>query len=91
MRLIVLALTFVFSCTAIGFAGQVSATLIPDGMYSVKVEKVKSRTAMAIEMENGLHVDVQAAAHTSVSFDGVPKNGRLKIMIVEGQVVGVVR
>ncbi|MDP9017941.1 MAG: hypothetical protein M3N19_06455 [Candidatus Eremiobacteraeota bacterium] len=91
MRHFIIALVFVFNCTAIATAGQVSATLIPDGLYSVKVEKVKSRTVIAVEMENGLHVEVQAAAHTNVSFEGVAKNGRLKIMIVEGQVVGVVR
>jgi hypothetical protein len=34
---------------------------------------------------------VHATTLTNVSFNKVPKNGRIKIQIIEGQVVGVVK
>lgn len=91
MRRIIFALLMCLSCTAVAVAADVSATLIPDGLYSVTVDKVKSPTSMSVVMQNGLHVEVKAASHTSVSFDGLPKNGHVKIQIIEGQVVGVVK
>lgn len=91
MRRVIFALLISLSSTGIGAAADVSATLVPDGFYSVTVEQVKTPKTMSVTMQNGLHVDVHAAAHTNVSFDKVPKNGHIKIQIIEGQVVGVVK
>lgn len=91
MRRVLFALLVSLSCTGLGAAANVSATLIPDGFYPVTVEQVKTSTTMSVTMQNGLHVDVRAAAHTTVSFDKLQKNGHIKIQIVEGQVVGVVK
>jgi len=65
--------------------------MIPDGMYSVKVKAVKSPLVMTVTMERNLDVEVRAAAHTAVSFSNLSKDAHVRIMIVEGQVVGVVK
>lgn len=69
----------------------VSASMIPDGMYPVTVKSVKSPLVMTVTMEHNLEVEVRAASHTAVTFSNLSKDAHVRIMIVEGQVVGVVK
>ena len=63
-------------------AGQVDATMIPDGTYTVKVETVKDASHIVVMMTNG--VETTLAAKNTTNFLTVKPNDTLKISLIKG-------
>lgn len=62
----------------------VDASLIPDGTYVAKVEKVNDAQHVTILMENGVETTVTAA--NSVDFGKVTPNSTIKLSLIKGKV-----
>lgn len=65
-------------------AAVVDATLIPDGTYVVKVEKVTDPQHLLVAMNNGMETNLVAAG--SMTFAKVKVDDTIKISIVKGKV-----
>ena len=86
LRLLLTAL-LVMSCAANARAAKVDAKLVPDGLYTVTVEKVIDSEHLTVKMENGVEVDLKAASHT-VTFSN-QTSSRVKIYLMQGEIVSV--
>lgn len=64
-------------------AAEMDATLVPDGTYTVKVEKVDA-AKMTILMQNGVETTVTAAG--SADFSKLHAAQTVKISMVKGKV-----
>ncbi len=62
----------------------VDASLIPDGTYVVKVEKVDDTQHVTVVMNNGIETTLPATG--SVNFGNVKANETIKISVVKGKV-----
>ena len=69
---------------SLAFAASIDATLVPDGTYVVKVEKVQDASHAVVMMDNG--VETTLVATGSVSFGSVKANDTMKITIIKGKV-----
>ncbi|HTZ54262.1 MAG TPA: hypothetical protein VMB20_04305 [Candidatus Acidoferrum sp.] len=69
---------------SVASAAVVDASLVPDGQYTVKVEKVQDAQHMLVMMQNG--VEVVLVAQGSVDFSKCTVNETIKISIVKGKV-----
>ena len=69
---------------AISSAASVDATLVPDGTYVVKVEKVQDSQHVMVLMDNG--VETTLTAQGSVDFSKVKPNATIKISVIKGRV-----
>lgn len=65
-------------------AGTVAASLVPDGTYTVKIEKVQDAQHIVVRMENGL--ETMLAAKGSVDFSKVKNNDTVRISVIAGRV-----
>ena len=65
------------------FAEAVDASLIPDGTYTVKVEKSDAQH-ITVVMNNG--VETTLTANYGIDFSKVKPNATLKISVVKGHV-----
>jgi hypothetical protein len=81
------ALLFAFGMGP-AMAAKVDATLVPDGTYSAKIERVRDGIHATMLMGNGMEVDATAARHT-VTF--TPDLANVKVSFVEGQIVALSR
>lgn len=75
----------VLLCSAPAFAAKINASLIPDGNYTITVEKVVDASHIAARMDNGVEVDLKAAKATVVFSNTTPP--RIKVFMVQGEVV----
>ena len=66
------------------FAATVDASMVPDGTYVVKVQKVEDPSHMTVQMNNG--VETTLTAKGSASFAQVKPNDTVKVSIVSGKV-----
>ena len=64
------------------FAATVDATMIPDGTYVVKVEKVQDSQHALVLMQNG--VETTIVARSNIDFNKVKANDTLKISLIKG-------
>lgn len=64
------------------FAATVDATLIPDGTYVVKVEKVQDSQHVLVMMQNG--VETTLVARSNIDFSKVKANDLIKISLIKG-------
>ena len=64
-------------------AAVVDASLIPDGNYTVKVEKVQDAQHALVMMQNG--VETVLVASGGVDFTKVKSNDTIKVSIVKGK------
>lgn len=69
---------------AIATAATVDATLIPDGTYVVKVEKVEDAQHATVMMNNGIETILLATG--GASFSKVKASDTIKVSIVKGKV-----
>jgi hypothetical protein len=69
---------------SIAFAAAVDASLVPDGTYVVKVEKVEDAQHALVMMDNG--VETTLVATGSVNFSTVKPNDTVKISLIKGRV-----
>ena len=69
---------------SLAYAATVDASLVPDGTYTVKVEKVQDSQHALVMMANG--VETVLVAQGSVDFSKVSSNETLKISLIKGKV-----
>lgn len=63
-------------------AATVDATLIPDGTYVVKVERVQDAQHVVVIMQNGMETTL--TARNATDFNRVKANDTLKISLIKG-------
>lgn len=85
MRFIMIPALFalVALAPAMASAALVDASLVPDGSYVVKVEKVQDSQHLLVMMANGVETTLVAQG---VDFSKVKANDTLKISLVRGKV-----
>lgn len=83
-RFALLALIATLAAPATALASAIDASLIPDGTYVVKVEKVEDAQHVTVVMNNGVETTLSATG--SVSFGKVKSNDTIKVSIVKGKV-----
>lgn len=66
------------------FASTVDASMIPDGTYVVKVEKVQDPAHILVMMQNG--VETTLASRSGSDFLRVKANDTLKVSLIKGVV-----
>lgn len=67
-------------------AASVDATTIPDGTYTVKVEKLIDAKHVQVVMDNGSETTL-TAGRSSVDFSKVQPNDQLKLSLIKGTVM----
>lgn len=65
-------------------AGTVDASLVPDGTYTVKVEKVQDAQHIVVRMENGIETTLSAKG--SIDFSKVKNNDMVRVSVISGRV-----
>lgn len=65
-------------------AASMDASLIPDGTYTCKVEKVNDAQHVTVVMNNGIETTLVATG--SVSFSKVKANDTIKVSVLKGKV-----
>lgn len=83
-RVSLLALAAALCIPAAASAATISASLIPDGTYVVKVEQVNDASHLTVKMDNGMETTL--AATGSVSFAKVKANDTIKVSVIKGKV-----
>ncbi len=88
MRKTVLSLGLVAALVipGIAMAGTIDATLIPDGTYTVKVDKVVDAKHIFVSMDNGSQTTM-AAGRPNVDFSKVNAGDSLKMSTLKGTVL----
>ena len=84
LSLAAVAAAVVFPTVAL--AAQIDATLIPDGTYTVKVEKVIDSKHIQAAMDNGAETTLSAGRET-VDFGKVKPGDSVKLSLIKGQVM----
>lgn len=67
-------------------ANTIDASLIPDGTYTVKVEKVSDNKHIEVTMDNGADT-VLAAGRDSVDFSKLKVGDSVKLSLIKGNVM----
>jgi len=65
-------------------AAAIDASLVPDGTYVVKVEKVEDAQHVLVMMDNG--VETTLVATGGIDFSKVKANDSVKVSLVKGKV-----
>jgi len=65
-------------------ATTVSDSLIPDGTYVAKVEKVDDAQHLTVKMSNGIETTLEARG--SVNFSKVKADDTVKVSVISGKV-----
>jgi type 1 fimbria pilin len=79
------ALVFACSVPLAAAASTVSPSSIPDGTYTVTVEKVVDAKHVQVKMDNGSDTMLSAGKPT-VDFSKVQPNDQLKLSVIAGAV-----
>lgn len=67
-------------------ANTIDATLIPDGTYTVKVEKVVDNKHIQVTMDNGAETTL-SAGRDSVDFGKIKPSDSVKLSLIKGSVM----
>ena len=67
-------------------ANAVDASLIPDGTYTVKVEKIVDSKHVQVQMDNGTETTLPAG-RDSVDFGKAKPGDQLKLSLIKGAVM----
>lgn len=67
-------------------AATVDATTIPDGTYTVKVEKILDAKHIQVVLDNGSETTL-SAGRDRVDFSKVQPNDQLKLSLIKGTVM----
>ncbi len=83
-----LVLTFALASLAplASAAALVAAAQIPDGTYTVKVEKVIDSKHVLVVLDNGNETTL-GAGRDSVDFSKVQQNDQIKLSLIKGTVM----
>ncbi len=81
------ALAVALAAPSVAFAANtIDATLIPDGTYTVKVEKVVDAKHIQVTMDNGAEATLPTG-RDSVDFGKVKPGDQVKLSLIKGQVM----
>ncbi len=80
----ILVLAAAIAAPISALANTVDASLVPDGTYVVKVERVMDAQHVTVRMDNG--IETTLAAKGSVDFLRVKTNDTMQISVVQGKV-----
>ncbi len=80
----VFALALLAPATAL--AASIEASLIPDGTYTVKVQRVIDAKHMLVTMDNGAETTL-SAGRDSVDFSKCKQNDQVKLSLIKGTVM----
>lgn len=84
-RTLVTGLFAVLTLTpAFALAATIDASLIPDGTYTVKVEKVADAQHATVLMDNGAETTLTATG--SADFSKIKANETIKVSVIKGKV-----
>lgn len=67
-------------------ANTIDASLIPDGTYTVKVEKVTDSKHMQVTMDNGAET-ILGAGRDTVDFSKIHVGDSVKLSLIKGNVM----
>ena len=82
-----LALIGAFAYPAVAIAGtMVAASTIPDGTYTVKVERIVDPKHVVVALDNGNETTL-GAGRDSVDFTKVRQDDQLKVSLIGGSVM----
>lgn len=87
MRKLVAALTLAaaLAAPAIASAATVDASLIPDGTYKGKIEKVIDAKHVLVKLENGMESEL-STTRSNVDFSKLAANDSIQMSIIKGEV-----
>lgn len=71
---------------SVALAAQIDSSLIPDGTYTVKIEKVIDSKHIQAAMDNGAETTLEAGRPT-VDFGKVKAGDSVKLSLIKGQVM----
>ena len=77
---------FVLLAPVTALAATIDSTLIPDGTYTVKVERVIDSKHMLVTMDNGAETTL-SAGRDSVDFTKCKANDSVKLSLIKGSVM----
>lgn len=80
-----LTLAAALAAPAVALAATVDASLIPDGTYSGKVEKVIDAKHVLVKLENGMESNL-ASDRPNVDFSKLSANDSIKMSIIKGEI-----
>jgi translation initiation factor IF-1 len=75
-----------FAMPAIALAANIDASLIPDGTYTVKVEKLVDAKHIQVTMDNGAETTLSAGRDT-VDFGKIKPGDQVKLSLIKGAVM----
>jgi hypothetical protein len=81
-----LAVIFSLLGPAAALAATISSTAIPDGTYTVKVEKIVDSKHVQVVMDNGSQTTLTAGRST-VDFSKLQPSDQIKVSIIQGTVM----
>ncbi len=79
-----LALIAAVAAPLCALASTMEASLVPDGTYTVKVEKVQDSQHMMVRMDNG--IETMLSAKGSVTFTKIKSDDTVQLSLVQGKV-----
>jgi type 1 fimbria pilin len=85
-RTFVFLITLVFVAPLSARAATVAPTSIPDGTYTVKVEKIVDSKHVQVRMDNGSETTLSAGRAT-VDFSKVQPSDQIKVSLINGTVM----
>jgi hypothetical protein len=84
--LAVAALIAAIAAPAAVMAASIDASLIPDGTYTVKVNKVVDAKHIDVSMDNGSEATLTTSRDT-VDFSKIKVGDQVKLSLIKGQVM----
>jgi hypothetical protein len=81
-----LAVATALAIPSVALAAQIDATLIPDGTYTVKVEKVIDAKHIQAALDNGSESTLSAGRET-VDFEKLKPGDSVKLSLIKGEVM----
>jgi hypothetical protein len=85
-KLSLVALLTALAMPAIALAANIDASLIPDGTYNCKVEKLVDAKHILVTMDNGAETTLTAGRDT-VDFGKIKIGDQLKLSLIKGAVM----
>ncbi len=85
-KISLVALIAAIAVPAVALAATIDASLIPDGTYTVKVEKVVDNKHIQVAMDNGAETTLSAGRDT-VDLSKVKAGDSVKLSLIKGEVM----
>ena len=82
--MVVFSIVAALAVPSMASAASVDPSLIPDGQYVVKVERIEDAHHMTVLMQNG--IETTLVARSSVDFSKLHPNDTVRVALVKGEV-----